>query len=126
MKLRIKGNSLRLRLGPAEVEQLLATGWVEETIRFAAGESAKLTYALELTDASDGVSLRYLSGEVTVLLAREQALRWARGGEVTIAGAVVVGQELLELLVEKDFACLDRMGREKEDTFPNPKADTVC
>jgi hypothetical protein len=134
MKLRIKGNSLRLRLGPAEVEHLLADGRVEETIRFAADDSARLTYALELAEAGGELALHHRTGEVTVLLARDQAHRWASGGEVSIAGEVEVGSGHLQLLVEKDFACLDRdkdrdTGRDQErddDTFPNPKAGAAC
>jgi hypothetical protein len=130
MKLRIKGDSLRLRLGPAEVERLLTDGRVEETIHFAADENARLTYALELTDASGDLALSYQTGEVTVLLSRDRAHRWSSGGEVSIAGEAAVGSSQLQLLVEKDFACLDRdkdrdTGRDK-DTFPNPKAGVVC
>jgi hypothetical protein len=126
MKLRIKGNSLRLRLGPTEVERLLAAGRIEETIRFAPEQSATLTYALELTASDQDVSLHYEPCEVTVLLSRMQASRWAEGEQVTIAGEVGVGQGNLELLIEKDFACIDRDDSENVDTFPNPKAGAVC
>lgn len=126
MKLRIKGNSLRLRLGPSEVERLLDSGRVEETIRFAPDESARLTYALELTQSGKDLSLRYRPNEVTVLLSRVRASEWAEGEPVTISGEIEVGQGSLELLVEKDFACLDHGDSENVDTFPNPKAGAVC
>ena len=45
MKLRIQGNSLRLRLTRTEVTQLHDSGHVESSIQFAPGRS--LTYALE-------------------------------------------------------------------------------
>ncbi len=47
MKLRIKGNSLRLRVSPSEMERLLSAGRIEEIIHFAQEPDAKLTYALE-------------------------------------------------------------------------------
>jgi hypothetical protein len=126
MKLRIKSNSLRLRLGPSEVERLLTAGRIEETIRFGAGENATLTYALELSPSDQDLSLRYESGEIRVQLARAQAREWAAGEQVTIAGEIAVGQGNLEVLIEKDFACLDRDDEQNEDTFPNPKAGAVC
>jgi len=126
MKLRIKGNSLRLRLGPAEVTQLLAQGRIEETIRFAPEQDATLTYALELAEPPSGLSLRYDPREVVVLLPRQVAREWSAGGQVGIAGKIDVGAGDLELLIEKDFACIDRDGREDEDTFANPKAGAVC
>jgi hypothetical protein len=126
MKLRIKGNSLRLRLGPSEIERLLDSGRIEETIRFAPGDAAQLTYALELADSADDVSLRYHPREITVVLSRSRARSWAQGDGIGVAGAIEVGDGSLELLVEKDFACLDHRDEENEDTFPNPKAGAVC
>jgi len=32
----------------------------------------------------------------------------------------------LALLIEKDFACLDRSEEDNEDTFPNPNTGTKC
>jgi hypothetical protein len=32
----------------------------------------------------------------------------------------------LDVLIEKDFACLDRNDKENEDTFPNPNVGTTC
>ena len=125
MKLRIKGNSLRLRLGPSEIAGLLAMGRVEETIRFALDEAASLTYALELVNGDRPVSLRYAPCAVTVLLSRAQASEWAEGSQIAIAGDIDVGSGALAILIEKDFACIDRADRE-EDTFPNPKASAVC
>jgi hypothetical protein len=126
MKLRIHKNSLRLRLGPAEIARLLDTGRIEESIRFAPQGSAALTYALELAASGQELCLRYRPQEVTVLLARDAARRWADGEQVGISGEIDMGEDKLELLVEKDFACIDRTGGEKEDTFPNPKAGAAC
>jgi hypothetical protein len=125
MKLRIKGDSLRLRLGPQEIARLIETGRVEETIHFGAEPGASLTYALELAPAGRELTLRYAPRRVTVLVLRERANEWARGNVVGIAGEVAAGENTLTVLVEKDFACIDREDHENEDTFPNPKAG-VC
>jgi len=127
MKLRIHKNSLRLRLGPSEITRFLASGRVEETIRFAPGGNAQLTYALELAPAgNDDLSIRYLPAEIAVLVPRRQARQWADGDAVGIGGRIGVGEETLDLLVEKDFACIDRRPELNEDTFPNPKAAASC
>jgi hypothetical protein len=126
MKLRIHKNSLRLRLGPSELERLLDTGRIEESIRFAPEETARLTYALELAPSGQDLCLRYRRQDVTVLLARDEARRWAEGEQVGISGEVDLGQVKLELLVEKDFACVDRKDARNQDTFPNPKAGETC
>jgi hypothetical protein len=131
MKLRIKDNSLRLRLGPSEIANLLHSGRVEGSIRFAREESAVLTYALELAagnrdPSACGLRLRYTPHEITVLLSRAQAQEWAESDQVGISGVECTGQSSLELLIEKDFACLDRRDEHNEDTFPNPKAGVTC
>jgi hypothetical protein len=44
MKLRIKGNSMRLRVSRSEVTRLLAGDRLEETIRFGPETRARFTY----------------------------------------------------------------------------------
>jgi len=126
MKLRIKGDSLRLRLGPSEIDRLLEDGRIAETVHFGPQPEAALTYAIELSHSADGLSLLYERQQVTVLVSRERARAWADGDEVGIDGGVSVGNGRLTLLVEKDFACVDGPGEENADTFPNPKAGAVC
>jgi hypothetical protein len=46
MKLRIKGNTLRVRVSRSEVARLLAGDCLEETIHFSPEPVAKFTYAL--------------------------------------------------------------------------------
>jgi len=126
MKLRIKGNSLRLRLSRSEVDCLLAHGRIEETIYFASGEAAKLTYALEHADSDREIWINALSQSLTIFLSTESATRWCKGVEVGIYGDSDTDHGVLELMVEKDFACLDRSDAENEDTFPNPHAGLAC
>lgn len=126
MKLRIKGDSLRLRVSPSEVERLLASGRIEETIHFGAAEDARLTYALEHAADAAAISVRYRGGEVAVVVATQTARAWAQGADVGIYGVTSAGRSRLELAVEKDFACLDKSGAENRDTFPNPNQGARC
>jgi hypothetical protein len=127
MKLRIKGNSLRLRVSRSELEQFLAGHRVEETIHFAPEPEAKLVYALEFTLQASAVTVRYKPQEVTVILSEEQARLWGKEGEVGVYTAVDIGPaSSLEVIIEKDFACLDRNDEDNSDTFNNPQAGAVC
>jgi hypothetical protein len=126
MKLRVKGNSLRFRVSPSELARLLEEGRIAETIRFTAQEEAKLTYALEHAAAEEPISARYQPQEVTVVLSTQRARSWAEGDEVGVCGTVRFGSDELELIVEKDFACLDGTDEDNKDTFANPKNEVSC
>ncbi|HEY1897883.1 MAG TPA: hypothetical protein VGG62_16505 [Terracidiphilus sp.] len=126
MKLRIKGNSLRLRVSPSEMKQLLQSGRVEETISFGADEDARLTYALEQSAQAGAMTVVYRPQEVTVVVSSREARDWAEGNGVGLYGSTGSGHGLLELAIEKDFACLDKSGAENADTFPNPNQGAVC
>lgn len=126
MKLRIKGNSLRLRTSRSETSRLIQAGRIEETIRFASGNDDKLTYALEHSGAQSRISVRYQPGEVIVILPTDEARRWAESDQVGLYCDLPVGNEVLAILIEKDFACLDGSDADNEDTFENPNQGSVC
>ena len=126
MKLRIKGNSVRLRVSPSEVARLLKGGRIEDTIRFGPAEEAKLTYALEQAEGPEAIWLRYRPQEVAVVVSSAAAQIWGRSEQVGIYGDFETGSGTVGLVVEKDFACLDRADEENEDTFPNPLSGTKC
>jgi hypothetical protein len=120
MKLRIKGDSLRLRVGPSEIERLMEAGRVEETIHFGLEAGAGLTYALEVADVG-GIAVRHEGTRVTVILPSGSARAWAQGADVGVYGSVAVSSGRLEIAVEKDWVCLDGSEGEDAETFPNPK-----
>jgi len=126
MKMRIKGNSLRLRISQTEMKQLLREGRIDETIRFAPEADARLTYALEHGVSDREIGLRYHAQEVAIVLSTAAVKRWAEGDDVGIYGEAETGDGTVTLLVEKDFACLDGDDPQDADAFPNPKAGVVC
>jgi hypothetical protein len=125
MKLRIKGDSLRLRVAPSEVAGLMEAGRIEETIHFGLEEDARLTYALEVADM-DAIAVRHESSRVAVVLPTVMARRWAEGVEVGLYSTVAVSSGWLEIAVEKDWACLDRSDGENSDKFANPNQGAHC
>jgi hypothetical protein len=125
MKLRIKGDSLRLRVTQTELARLIAEGRIEETIHFGPAAEARLTYALETGPGELPIQLRYEPGEVAVVLSHSAARQWAGTQQVGIEGEIDAGQARLALIVEKDFACLEHR-EEDVDAFPHPKQGVTC
>lgn len=118
MKLRILGNSIRLRLSQSDVAALLDGGAVEDSIVFPAGPV--LTYRLE-SCAGESAEADYDNNRVVVRFPAADIEAWAQPAEVTLHAELPLGDDRLELLVEKDFRCLSPRDREDDaDLFPNP------
>lgn len=125
MKLRIQGNSLRLRVSRSELARFVETGWLEQTIYFGREPGAQLSYVLSLDESGSALNVTASLNRVTVVLPGAEVQLWSATGQVGIAGEVDLGiRGALSVLVEKDFACLDRSDSENEDTFANPLAAT--
>ena len=126
MKLRIKGNSLRLRVTQSEIARLIDTGRIEETVHLGVEESECLTYALECAPQSPSIFVRYGSHEIAVVVSSDDAHHWASSQSVGLYGTVPTSDGALELAIEKDFACLDKSDEENADRFPNPRQGMTC
>jgi hypothetical protein len=125
-KLRIKGNSLRLRLTRSEVSSVIGAGRVQETIHFSPIDETCLTYTLTCDSTVTSPQIQYTGREIVVVLPRGQATAWAGSDQVGIYSTVDLGlRGTLDLVVEKDFACLDLSDADNIDSFPNPNANTV-
>ena len=119
MKLRIRGNSVRLRVTKGELEQVLTAGSVADSAGF--GKNAELHYRIEVADAGD-LRAEFSASTITVRLPRAEVDRWAEPDQVSIAGEQALGDgKLLAILVEKDFECLEpRSGEDASELFANP------
>lgn len=125
MKLRIKGNTLRLRVSRSELARLLRGDRVEDAIQFTAAPESRLTYGLHAAEQSQPVAIVWKPQSVTVLLSEEQMKTWASETEVGVYKAIDLGGAgSLTVAIEKDFACLDGSDEENADSFVNPR--TVC
>jgi hypothetical protein len=126
MKLRIQGNSLRLRITPSEMIQLMEKGRIEETIHFGADDNARLTYSLEHAEQVPSIVVRYGTQGIAVVIALRDALHWTSTQDVGLYGEVPTSNGILSLAIEKDFACLDKSDGENADRFKNPGQATTC
>jgi hypothetical protein len=127
MKLRIKDNTLRLRVSRSDLALLIQNWRIDSTIYFTGNAEEKWTYAIELCPDCSSTTLRYRPGEVSVVVPDGEAKTWAGSDQVGMYASWELGQgQRLEILVEKDFACLDLSDADNEDTFPNPAMGVVC
>ncbi|MGH1342919.1 MAG: DUF7009 family protein [Nannocystales bacterium] len=120
MKLRILGDSLRLRLSQSEVKQFGDSARVEQSIRF--GPASVMTYAVEHDSAVQEVCASFEESTVTVRMPSSVAAAWVGSDEVTIRGEQPLeASAVLSLLIEKDFKCaIPRPGEEDYDGFEHP------
>ncbi len=127
MKLRIKGNSLRLRVTPSEVKQLLRDRAIRECVQLTANLKDRLTYEVVSSLTGLTTTVAYQPGNITVSVPQIELERWASGGDVGVYTDVALsGDQVLSVAIEKDFACLDRSDAENEDTFANPNLAAAC
>jgi hypothetical protein len=118
MKLRLRGNSIRLRLSQTEVAQLAGEGRVEEFVEFG-NDNSRFRYSVRAS-AGSAVTATFDGGEICVCVPGDTLRKWAGSDEVTIGSD---GPAPLRILIEKDFACLSaRPGENESDMFPNPAA----
>ncbi len=124
MKLRIKSNSVRLRLGPRDVQQLLRDGELRETTRFGPGDAQQFHYRPVVEDEAARVSARFEGSTITVVLPADAANAWAANDELSISADQPAGDaHILHLLIEKDLECIDGPPEPGQDVYPNPAAN---
>ena len=120
MKLRIHGNSIRLRLGRSDLATLLERGAVEERVGFPSGNS--LRYRLERSTAP-AAEAAFAGDAIVVRFPAQAIVAWADPAEVSMIAECAVAGCVLRLLVEKDYQCLaPRDDEDDADLFPNPSA----
>jgi len=125
MKLRIKSNTVRFRTTRSEVATLISTGRLEEKIEFVEG-GGEFTYAIVLKSDADVVGIQHASSTITLVVPAAEARSWAESDAVGIYTTVEGRVGALDLILEKDFACLDRSDEDNRDTFPHPLTDAIC
>lgn len=122
MKIRIQGNSIRLRLSQSEVQVFADTGRVADRIQFGPAPEESLVYVLERANVRQ-LGASYATNQVKIFVPAEAGSEWAATGQVGMEGEMNLGGGggTLSILVEKDFKCLtDRAGEDESDNFPNP------
>lgn len=115
MKLRIQGNSLRLRLTQKEVALARNCGLVESRMEFAPGRS--LIYLLEGSPNAETMSASFDGRAIRVTIPMHEMTGWTDSDRLGIESRSQTG---MQLLVEKDFQCLHRSVEQEPDAYPHP------
>lgn len=116
MKLRIKGDTIRLRLSQEEVNTLVEKGEIWENCRFLNGV---LKYGI-IARVCDRMEAQFSGSTISIYMPDDWIQGWDKnqtvGFETDLKG-------MHYILVEKDFQCLmPREGEDESDLFPNPNA----
>jgi hypothetical protein len=119
MKLRIQGNSLRLRLSQSEVAQFSKTGFVEDSVQF--GPGANFAYTLESSSSIRSPQVSFQNGWLKFQVPGAVATEWFTTDRVGIStDQPLESGKHLSILIEKDFQCLHGDELRDPDAYPNP------
>jgi hypothetical protein len=120
MKLRLKGNSIRLRLSQTDVDNLAAYGEVEEQLNFS--KDTALFYRLTAKEDLQNPSVSYAENIINIYIPNHFVNGWP-GNNVVGTSAQHRTEDGTEIfiLIEKDFKCLDDTAEDQSDNYANPK-----
>lgn len=119
MKLRIRGNSLRIRLTQPEVRQLSGGTAVEDHCMLS--PVSRLSVAAEPWHL-DVFSVAFADDKLTVHIPQNAITGWAQSNQEGLYSSLENGtSDGLRIAIEKDYSCLSPRADESEsEQFPNP------
>ena len=119
MKLRIKGNSIRLRLTKTEIVNFGEHWILEERTEFP--NAVFLDYCLQAKTGIDKLEAEFTQNKITVLVPVTMVQQWTTTEIVGFENNMDFGDgKQLFLLIEKDFVCLDETIEDQSDNYENP------
>jgi hypothetical protein len=111
MKLRLRQNSLRLRVNQREVANLAAGAALEERLEFPGGGS--FTYVLEASP-TQVPEASFQGGIVRVLAPRPEIQAWAANDSIGIYFDLSANGAKLKVAIEKDLECVEARSEERD------------
>ena len=126
MKLRIKGNSIRLRLTQTEIQEFQEKGVVQEVVKFGISPHTQMHYIIQKTQANK-INATFDANKIIVNIPNPIAQKWVTTNQIGFESRMKINdEEELFILVEKDFQCLQPREQEDEsELFPNPAEGTL-
>ncbi len=122
MKLRLRENSIRLRLLQSEITRLQEHGSVSERIRFAPHNA--LNYSVDVSEQAKEITAHFDNGDIKVEIPEALANEWIETEQIGLENEQIIDGDLrLKIILEKDFSCPERpLDPDNADAFPNPKS----
>ena len=122
MKIRIKGNFIRFRLTKSDVEQLSIQGIVTEETHI--DPKTVFRYSLKSNTEINNLEVSYKNDHLQINMPGRNAEEWVNNSKVGYSNIIEIDSKTkLELLIEKDFQCLDETSEDQTDNYPNPLAN---
>lgn len=119
MKIRILGDTLRIRLKKSEIEHFEKNGKIEDSITFT--QNNILKYTIKVC-TKNSISSTFENNEIIVFIPKEVAKNWINSNLVTLENNLCIPQ----IIIEKDFKCTSKSCLETdeqiEDSFNNPNS----
>jgi hypothetical protein len=112
MKLRLEGNSIRLRVRKSDLIKLQTEGSIKEGLIFP--NSLYFNYQLITDKNAETIDAQLSADALTVSIPLSMAMNWLNSDAVGIEHTLSSG---LFILIEKDFPCTDRPWEDTSDTF---------
>ncbi len=126
MKLRFEKNSIRFRVRKSDLELLNHQGFVQETVQFP---GAIFVFGLKVSGEGEP-SAEFIANSITANIPVGMATEWINTDEVGIYHIQHIGDQILEITIEKDFPCKDRPEEDRSDIFvelaENSGKNEVC
>ncbi len=120
MKIRIKGNTIRLRLSKSEVAFFEKEKQISEETNFG---NSSFTYQLITDVNADSIKASLQNNCISVHIPAEDSLKWTSSNLVGLSNDMnVCNDKKLFILIEKDFKCLDETIEDQSDNYDNPLA----
>ncbi len=119
MKIRIKGNSLRIRISKTEVDDFCKNGHLEERTEFGGNT---FCYSLERAGNEGELNADFANGTITMFVPGHLVKDWDTNNTVGFSHnkPLPAGGSLF-LLLEKDFKCIDSsVPEDQSDNYDNP------
>ena len=113
VKIRIKGNSIRLRLTRTEVTDFCTKGVIRETTQFPSG---LFTYEVVQSDHLETLTASLEDNNIRISLPDKLVENWQDNETVGFEECLPLPDgSSLHLLIEKDFQCLEVRAEDESD-----------
>ncbi len=107
-----------MRLTKSEVSRLAEIGYLEEKTTFP---QSQLVYTLQRSNDVAELSATFVNNTITMFVPKAFVDDWPLNNVVGIDSKMQLpNNEVLYLLLEKDFVCLDETTEDQSDHFENP------
>jgi len=117
MKLRIQGNTIRLRLKKSDIDLFTLKGIVSEKTNFSS--NTIFNYSLKSSSEKE-ISATFNKNNIIVSIPKKIAENWVSSDLISLKNK----NSTPEILIEKDFKCTSKVCEEteeqKNDSYPNP------